>query len=190
MLEACNTASLGLAERYASLVLTTDRPGIGARDRPDVQATDPRQTESKLDARCSARLKVPAACRELARLATLMWPTLRTWRELDAESRLRALELCDALRRPERALTLAQWARTVASVLQASTRDAVADRFAADLTAARSVEAGVVARQALAGSVGAPASGSAERIASALRAARVEALETHLSALPHGAPPR
>lgn len=184
LLEACSDGGLGLSDRYASLVLTVDQPGVSAADRPvdsamvqpGVQTTDRREDDATLDARTSARLKVPAACRDFARLATRMWARLRAWRELDAGSRLDGLELCDALRRPDRAIALAQWAQAVAPVIEPADPDRVADGFAADLMAARGVDAGAIARSVAAASGAAPARGSAEQIARALRAARIEAI--------------
>jgi tRNA nucleotidyltransferase (CCA-adding enzyme) len=177
LLEACSQAGLGLSERYASLVLTIDRPGTGARDRPGVQTTDDWEANATLDAHCSARLKVPVACRDFARLATRMWSSLRAWPALDAGSRLGALELCDAFRRPDRAMALAHWAQTAGTVLEPASRQTVADGFAADLSAARDVDAGAIARSVIAASSPTPLPANADRIASALRAARIEALQ-------------
>jgi tRNA nucleotidyltransferase (CCA-adding enzyme) len=147
LVEACAHAGLGLSERYASLVMTTDQTGIGARmDQSGTLPAEPREADARLAVLCNARLKVPAACRDFARLATAMWPRLRAWRVLDAGRRLDVLERCDALRRPDRAIALAQWAQAVGSLLAPSEGASIGEGFESDLAAVREVDAGAIAR--------------------------------------------
>ncbi|GGX89135.1 multifunctional CCA addition/repair protein [Vogesella alkaliphila] len=61
--------------------------------------------EAPLLALCE-RLRVPADCRDLARLATLYHTKIHRAAELRADTVLRLLRDCDALRRPERFLQL------------------------------------------------------------------------------------
>jgi hypothetical protein len=74
-------------------------------------------------------------------------------------------------------MALAHWAQTAGTVLEPASRQTVADGFAADLSAARDVDAGAIARSVIAASSPTPLPANADRIASALRAARIEALQ-------------
>jgi tRNA nucleotidyltransferase (CCA-adding enzyme) len=173
LLDVCSQTGLELPERYASVVLTV---GDHAPD-------------TLLDAHCSDRLKVPAACREFARLGTRLWPALRDWRKLDACARMTTFETCDALRRPDRALALARWAQAIGPILEPARRPSIARVFEANLSAAQGVNAGAIARSVNTASAEAAQSGRAESsaevaphggndsIARAIREARIQALK-------------
>lgn len=103
--------------------------------------------EKPLLALCE-RLRVPADCRDLARLAVLYHTKIHTVAQLRDDTVLRLLRDCDALRRPERFLQL------LASCV-ADTRGRLhfeqcdypqADWLAAMQAAAAAVDAGAVAR--------------------------------------------
>jgi tRNA nucleotidyltransferase (CCA-adding enzyme) len=161
LIRACSDAGLGLYERYASLTLQIN------------ETTGP----TSLDTACSDRLRVPVPCRDFARLAVLMWPHLRDWSELQAQQRLAAFEAGDALRRPERALGLAQWARAAAQILDPRAAPSVALGFERDLAAARGIDAGHIAQAVSAGAATATPHQRSSQIAAAVRAARIGALE-------------
>ena len=115
-----------------------------------------------------ARLRVPADCRELARLVARYHGDMHKVAELRPETKLKILERCDALRRPDRFL----------EVLGACEADYRGRRGHADqayaagtawrqaLAAAQAVDAGAIAR-----SCGAPTA-----IAAAIRTARIAAI--------------
>jgi tRNA nucleotidyltransferase (CCA-adding enzyme) len=107
------------------------------------------------------RLRVPAACRELAELALHTAGTVRQAESLDAPALVALLERCDALRRPER----------FGELLQAcGCADAV--RLPRALAAARAVPTAAIA----AGQPPGPAVGAA------IHAARVAAVQAALQA--------
>jgi len=161
LLQACSQARLGLPERYASVVLTVGDPAADAL----------------LEAHCSGRLKVPVVCHEFARLGTRLWRALRDWTGLDACARLTALETCDALRRPGRALALARWAQAIGPILEPARQRSIARGFDAHLSAARGVDAGAIARSVSTASGQSAQPDGAARIARAVREARIEALK-------------
>jgi tRNA nucleotidyltransferase (CCA-adding enzyme) len=158
LLDAAAAAGLELALRYASLTLEWPAPAAGPRS---------------LEACCSDALKVPGDCRDLARLANLLWPQLQRWAGLRPIERLEVLEALDALRRPERARALVSWAQVVGPVLGADDALARVRHLLDDLEAARGIDAGAIARQA---AQGADRAGASTAIAQAVRAARLAAL--------------
>lgn len=104
----------------------------------------------------SRGLRVPTECADQARLLPKV---LEHGEASDAETQLGLIEQTDALRKPERFLALLDTAAVVSDV------DAAAWR--ARLDAARSVDAGAIARQC---------AGSPQGIKAAVRAARLQAL--------------
>ena len=145
-----------LAVRFAAL---TDALGDGGD-----QATRHLRGSGSIAALC-ARLGVPAACRDLALLAGREIPTLANL-PLDAEQQVRLFERCDAFRRPARFEELLLALRAVTCDDSATTR--VAPELARNLARARGVDAGAIARHE---------AGNPARIAIALHAARVTALQ-------------
>lgn len=104
------------------------------------------------------RLRVPADCADQARLLPLLCGGLP--RAVDARSRLDLIERCDALRKPERFMTLLQAASAAGvQVDQAAWRHWV--------DAVRAIDAGAIARAC---------AGDPVRIKAALREARLQAL--------------
>lgn len=104
----------------------------------------------------SRRLRVPSECADQARLLPML---LDGFDAADADAQLRLIEQTDALRKPERFIALLQ---TAAIVHDGD--DAV---WRLRLDAARAVDAGAIARQCAA---------DPQRIKSAVRAARLQAL--------------
>ncbi|MDP2809286.1 MAG: multifunctional CCA addition/repair protein [Rhodocyclaceae bacterium] len=125
-----------------------------------------------LEAICE-RLRVPADCRDVARLAARFHGDMHRVADLRPETKLTVLERCDALRRPDRfELILLACEADYRGRLGWGERDytpAVAWR--AGLAAVRGVDAGAIAR-ATAGD----GSADAQAIARNIAAARVEAL--------------
>ncbi|WP_189353278.1 HD domain-containing protein [Vogesella fluminis] len=103
--------------------------------------------EAPLLALCEQR-RVPADCRDLARLATLYHTKIHRAAELRADTVLRLLRDCDALRRPERFLQLLEVCVADArGRLHFETCDyPQAGWLRQLLAAAQSVDAGAVAR--------------------------------------------
>ena len=158
LLAVSAAAGLDLALRYASLTLEGPVPPDGTKS---------------LEACCSDALKVPGDCRELARLASLMWPRLERWSGLSPMDRLEALEAIDALRRPERARSLVTWARVVSPVLGAIAPQDTGARLLDDLHAVKGVDTATIAQQAARSTERGRASTA---VADAVRAARLAAL--------------
>ena len=104
----------------------------------------------------SRRLRVPSECADQARLLPVL---LDGFDAADADAHLRLIEQTDALRKPERFIALLQ-----AAAIVHDGDDAV---WRLRLDAARAVDAGAVARQCAA---------EPQRIKSAVRAARLQAL--------------
>jgi tRNA nucleotidyltransferase (CCA-adding enzyme) len=129
----------------------------------------------ELAAAVNERLRVPNDCREVSILAAREHGHIHRALELDAAALLRLLERCDAVRRPE----------LLAQVLDACAADARGrtghaddaypqrDRVMLALAAARAVDAGAIAAR-----VGP----DGERIAQAVRQARIAAVAERLAA--------
>ncbi|WP_415820946.1 CCA tRNA nucleotidyltransferase [Bordetella tumbae] len=104
----------------------------------------------------SRRLRVPTECADQARLLPIL---LDSFDAADADVQLRLIEQTDALRKPERFVALLETAAIVHDGDDAAWR--------LRLDAARAVDAGAIARQCAA---------DPQRIKSAVRAARLQAL--------------
>ena len=157
--------ALGLAARYAALA-----QNVGAGVAPTLET---RTAVTRAEA-MSVRLKVPAECRDAARLAARWHRALERLPSLASAQILALLQATDALRRPERLLTL----------LDAAAANVCVDPVAAKawpparlLTAAlervKAVDAGAIARVATGTRAG---RGADNVIAKALREARLRAL--------------
>ncbi len=120
------------------------------------------------------RLRVPAECREVARLAARFHGDMHRVAELRPETRLTVLERCDALRRPERfELILLACEADYRGRLGWDERDyAPAAAWRAGLGAVRAVDAGAIARATTARAGRA----DPQAIARDVSAARVEVL--------------
>jgi tRNA nucleotidyltransferase (CCA-adding enzyme) len=94
----------------------------------------------------AARINVPVDCRDLARLAIQEREVLAEPDALDAESTLALIERADLLRRPERLERLAEVAEADHPG-QVTRGEAVRGSLARALQAARSVDAGAIARE-------------------------------------------
>lgn len=157
--------ALGLAARYAALA-----QNVGADVAP---ALETRTAVTRAEA-MSVRLKVPAECRDAARLAARWHRALDRLPSLTSAKVLALLQGTDALRRPERLLTL----------LDAAVANVCADPVAAKawpparllvaaLERVKAVDAGAIARVATGTRAG---RGADNVIAKALREARLRAL--------------
>ncbi len=109
-----------------------------------------------------AQLRVPTACRDLARLLPGLLAGLQPLLGADPDPAacLDVLEACDALRRPERCLQLLEIAACLDPAVDAAA-------WQQRLQAVRQIDAGAVARAA---------GGDPARIRADLRAARIQAL--------------
>jgi len=180
-LDATATSGAALPARYATLAQELDRKPVA-------------QGEATFDARAGVaraeslarRLRPPLDCRDAARLA-VRWHHAILQAETLAPAQFLALLLAlDALRRPERIDVLAAAAAahaTAGRVAAGATGEPGAESPAALLHDAlgvvRQVDAAAIARDVIARAAGSAAGGSSargERIAQALRAARLAAL--------------
>ncbi len=133
-----------------------------------------------------ARMRAPNDCRDLARLAAAEHRTVAAAATLDAAATLSLLERCDAIRKPGRfdALLRACEAIRTGDAVGSADADAVlaapgTPRLEAALRAARAVDAGAIA----AAVARTPGPGTAaERIGTAVRAAREDAVRAALDA--------
>ncbi len=118
------------------------------------------------------RLRVPVECRDVARLTARYHGDMHKVAELRPETRLKILEACDALRRPERfaQVLLACEADYRGRLGWTEKRYSQADAWRAALAAVSAVDAGEIARQ-VASTGAAPA-----EIPQRIRAARIHAL--------------
>jgi tRNA nucleotidyltransferase (CCA-adding enzyme) len=120
--------------------------------------------------RMSARLRAPSECAQLALLALRQREQLALGAQLDAEAVVALLQACDAWRRPER---FGQLLQAVECHDRGRGRaHAAAPRLLAALRAARTVDAGAIAKSAA----------EPHRIAARLRSARVAAVSAALDA--------
>ena len=149
-----------LAVRFAAL---THAVGDGRDD-----ATRHFRRSEPIAALC-ARLGVPVACRDLALLFAREIATLAS-AQLDAERQVQLFERCDAFRRPARfeelLLALRAVSRDDEATMHSSSESA--PELARNLACARAVDAGAIAHRE---------AGNPARIATALHAARVTALQ-------------
>jgi tRNA nucleotidyltransferase (CCA-adding enzyme) len=161
-----------LPARYATLAEQLDLVGDGAT------RVDPRRGLARVDA-MSRRLRVPVDSRDAARLAVRWHRKVAEVRTLTPAALLDLLLAADALRRPERldALVAASAALAIAQSgdEQAGAVPGVWLRAARDVV--RHVDAAAIARDAIARAAqGERAAGQGDRVAAALRAARLRAL--------------
>lgn len=160
-----------LPVRYAILV---HDPGEGAASPAAAGGAQLARAVRIADA-ISARLKVPADCRDAARLAARWRRTLDDAGELRPRELLALLTAADAFRRPERIDALLEVGACLAlSLPRAPAEYAPAAIVGAALAAAKSVDAGAIAR-AFARRAGTERKKS-DAIARAVRAARLSAL--------------
>jgi tRNA nucleotidyltransferase (CCA-adding enzyme) len=125
-----------------------------------------------LDAIC-IRLRVPADCRDVARLAARFHGDMHRVAELRPETMLRVLERCDALRRPERfdLVLLACEADYRGRLGWEQRTYPAAGCWRRALAAVRAVDAGAIAATVA-------AEQAADAIPQAIAAARITALKT------------
>jgi tRNA nucleotidyltransferase (CCA-adding enzyme) len=159
-----------LPVRYAVLASNLRLPATRRTRAGDRVAQSVRRT-----AMLSRRLKVPADCRELARLAARFGPAVHRAAELAPAALLDLMLATDAVRRPER---FGQLLRVCAADRQSSLGSSRTDyppatRLAAALNVVRSVDAGAVAS-------GRP---GARDIPRRVRAARLKALREWMKTL-------
>jgi tRNA nucleotidyltransferase (CCA-adding enzyme) len=118
-----------------------------------------------------ARLRVPVECRELAQVVAREHGNIHASGKFGASALVRLLERCDALRKPERFVEILQACEADARGRGGDFPNAPyvqRDRLMAALAAARSVDAGAVARQY---------ADNPTKIREAVQAARIEAVE-------------
>ena len=121
------------------------------------------------------RLRVPAACRELAELLGQEQAGLQTCTELNATGLLQLLQRCDAFRRPERLAQIAL-AGACLSLAEPAAAHPAGQCLLAALAAAQSVDTATVSAQAQAAGAG------GRDIGQAIYQARVAALKPSRSA--------
>jgi tRNA nucleotidyltransferase (CCA-adding enzyme) len=181
-LDAAAGRGLPLAARYA--VLAHD---LGKGTSP--RAAWPRHVGheargARLADALSARLRVPVACRDAARLAARFHGVVHRAAELRPATLLDLLTATDALRRPERLDTLLAACTADACSRPGAAPDYVPARLLREALAfVAAVDAGAIARAAA--GRGGEATRS-ERIAAAVRAARLAALRQWRRTAPAG----
>jgi tRNA nucleotidyltransferase (CCA-adding enzyme) len=171
-LDRAAASAATLPARYATLAQQLDLVGDGAT-RVDV-----RRGLVRAEA-LSRRLRVPVDCRDAARLAVRWHRKVADARTLTPAALLDLVLAADALRRPERlddlvaasaALVIAQSGDELAGAVPGAWLRAARD-------VVRHVDAAAIARDAIARAAqGAPSRNAGERVATALRAARLRAL--------------
>jgi tRNA nucleotidyltransferase (CCA-adding enzyme) len=159
-----------LPVRYAILVHDLGRAAV--RSDAAGSAAGRRALGVRLAERVSARLKVPAECRDAARLAARWEDGVHGVRELRPAALLDLLTAADALRRPERLDGLLDACAADALARPGAPEDYAPARIVrAALAVVQGVDAGAIAR-------GLPAGGRAagDAVGKAVRAARLDAL--------------
>ncbi|WP_147694019.1 multifunctional CCA addition/repair protein [Vogesella mureinivorans] len=166
-----------LPVRFAALMHDLGKARTPADILPRHIGHEPRG-EAPLLALCE-RLRVPAECRDLARITALYHTKVHTAFQLRPDTVLGLLRDCDALRRPERfAQMLAACLADARGRLHFEQCDyPQADYLAAMLAAAQAVDAGAVAQ----------ACTDKKNIAQAVDAARVAAITQAKKTYPHPA---
>ena len=178
-----------LAVRYAILVYpfgTEPRRGAASVRARSTRSHSTRSRVTQVEA-ISARLRVPADCRDAARLVAHWHEVLADPASATAATLLELLHATDALRRPARLGIVARASREIAAVSGRDRGDRASITLERALAAARSVDAAAIARSiGAASSAGAATRGGeaveragSERsaaIAAALRKARLAAL--------------
>jgi tRNA nucleotidyltransferase (CCA-adding enzyme) len=163
-----------LTVRYAVLAHDLGTAATPRESRPKHHAHEGRSV--RLAERMSARLRVPAECRDAARLAARWHGVVHRARELQPGTLLDLLLAADALRRPERLDALLLTCECDALSRPGAGGDyAPADVVREALAVVRAVNAAAVARSVAARSRSKKAV-PADAIAKAVRAARLKAL--------------
>lgn len=162
--------SLPLAARYAILVYPFETP---ARAAPVGTRARVAEVES-----ISARLRVPADCRDVARLVARWQGVLADPVAAAPATLLELLHAVDALRRPVRLDLVVRASREITGVAGHNRGGRAALAINAALAAVRAVDAAAIARDAAAHAVaaGGGAGARSAAIAAALRRARLVAL--------------
>lgn len=156
-----------LPVRFAALMCSA-----GKEMRASAERSSPLSREAEgvrqLDSACK-RLKVPNDCRDLALMTAREHGTVMQAQRLDAAALVSLLERCDAFRKPQRFSDMLQASacRAAPCEAQPGRPHAQAAYLEASLKAARTVEAGAIARRFQA---------QPQRIAEAVRAARIAAV--------------
>lgn len=172
VLAACARMDAPLPVRYAALCHDLGKGTTPEAEWPRHLAHESRSVE--LAAAMSQRWRVPSDCKELAELTAREHTNVHRSLELGPEARLRLLERCDALRRPERFAQM-----LLACECDARGRAGLQDRdypqraaLLADLAAVQSVDQAAISAAALAAGKKGPAIGQAitEARKAALRA--------------------
>jgi tRNA nucleotidyltransferase (CCA-adding enzyme) len=160
-----------LAARYAIL---TSNVGLGAIRTGSPAAGPAAARNVRLVEGISERLKVPQPCADAGRLAARWKDQVHRAAALRPAQLLDLLHAADALRRPARLVTLLDTCAADACSLPDASNDYPPARLLRDaLAAVKAVDAGAIARSMRKGR---PATKDDERIAVALRAARLKAL--------------
>ena len=115
------------------------------------------------------RLRIPHDCRDLAIMTAREYGKLGGTLQLDADATVSLLERCDALRKPQR---FADMLQTLTCSLAGRGASDGAEHLLAALAAAQAVDAGRIAADTAQAYPGQP-----QRIAPAIRAARVAAIQ-------------
>jgi tRNA nucleotidyltransferase (CCA-adding enzyme) len=163
-----------LTVRFAALVHDLGKALTPADELPRHRGHEGRSLPL-IEALCQ-RLRVPTDCKQLAMLVAAEHGNIHRCESLNAESTLRLLMRCDAIRQTERfeqALIACQADAQGRLGLEATPYPQAA-RLLAALAAAKSVSGGEVVN-GLTAKYGSPP--NAERIAQAMQAARVAAIE-------------
>ncbi len=161
-----------LPVRYA--ILAHDLGTAETRRTPPPRANVSRSV--RLAEQVSSRLKVPAECRDAARLAARWRRSVDEAGDLPAAKLLDLLNATDALRRPERVEALLEVCACVALSARGAGSDyAPAQSVRAALAVVKRVDAGAIARGVSEDRVAGEAEAD-DAIARAVRAARLQAL--------------
>jgi len=164
-----------LAVRYAVLV-----HDLGKGLTPPAQWPSHHGHEAagaRLADRVSARLRVPADCRDVARLAARWHGHVHRAAELRPATWLRLLDAADALRRPERLAQLLQACAADMLSRPGAGSDYAPARLAYEaLETVRGVDAGAIATRVIARAAASGPAAGGDAIAGAIRAARLRAL--------------
>jgi tRNA nucleotidyltransferase (CCA-adding enzyme) len=159
-----------LAARYATLAHDFGKARSPAAEWPRHRAHE--HASARLAERISERLRVPADCRDAARLAARFHGVVHRAAELRPSTILDLIGAADALRRPERFDTLlAACEADACSRPGAPAPYAPASLLREALAAVREVDAGAIAREA------ADKKHQAGAIGARIRAARLAALK-------------
>ena len=179
VLEECARVDAPLPVRYASLCHDLGKGATPQAEWPRHLKHESRGVE--LAAALSQRWRVPSDCKELAELVAREHTHVHQSLDLSAEARLRLMERCDALRRPERFAQL-----LLACECDARGRTGLRERpypqraaLLHDLKAVQSVDQSAISAAALAAGKQGPAIGQA------IHAARKAALKACETDRPH-----